>query len=167
MFVQVITGHTADAEGMKRQMERWRTDVRPGAVGFLGSTVGVAGDGTLVAIARFDDEASAAKNASRREQTDWWTETEKQFDGAPSFRESSDTATLFDAGMDKATFVQLIQGTVADRAKAEAMETPAMVARLREARPDLLGSFRVVFGDDSFVEAAYFTSEDAARAGET
>jgi hypothetical protein len=166
MFVQVIKGHPADADGLKGQLERWREDVRPGAIGSLGGTVGIAEDGTVVVVARFEDEASAAKNASRPEQTQWWNETEKYFDGAPQFRESTDTATLFDAGMDNATFVQVMEGRILDRAKAEAMETPEMVATLRKARPDLLGSFRVLFDDDRFVETSYFTSEADARKGE-
>ena len=166
MYVQVINGHTSDAAGIKGQFDRWLTDCKPGAIGFLGSTVGVADDGTVVCVARFEDEASAAKNSERAEQTNWWTETEKYFDDAPTFRESKDTATMFDAGMDKATFVQIMQGTIKDRAKAEQLETSEMIEQLRKARPDLLGSFRVVFDDSSFLEAAYFTSEEEARKGE-
>ena len=166
MFVQVIKGHTSDAAGIKRQLERWLQDVKPGAIGFLGSTVGVAEDGTLIAIARFEDEASATANAGRAEQGQWWAETEKYFDDAPSFRESTDTNTLFDAGMDKAGFVQVMEGRILDRAKADALESADMVAQLRKARPDLLGSFRTVFDDDTFVETAYFTSEADARKGE-
>jgi hypothetical protein len=50
--------------------------------------------------------------------------------------------------------------------KAEAMETPELLEQLRAARPDLLGGVRVWFADGSFVEAAYFTSEEDARTGE-
>ena len=166
MFVQVIKGKTGDAAGLRRQLDRWLEDVRPGAVGFVGSTVGIADDGTFVAVARFDDEASAQANSSRSEQDAWWQETSKYFDGEPTFRESSDTATLFDGGDDNAGFVQVMEGKVTDRAKAESMETPEMLEQLRKARPDLLGSFRVWFPDDSFVDVAYFTSEEDARKGE-
>jgi hypothetical protein len=167
MFVQVIKGRTRDAAGVRRQSERWRDEIRPGAVGFLGSTIGIADDGTFVALARFTDEAAAKENANRPEQGAWWEETAKLFDGEPSFRESSDTATLFEGGSDRAGFVQVMEGTAADRAKAEAMETPELVDQLRAARPDLLGSLRVWFPDNSYVEAAYFTSEADARKGET
>jgi hypothetical protein len=166
MFVQVIKGHTNDAAGLRRQLDRWLREVKPDAIGMLGSTVGIADDGTFVAIARFEDERAATANAGRAEQTQWWAETEKHFDAAPTFRESSDTAVLFDAGMDVARFVQVMEGTIKDRAKAEAMETPEMVEQLRRARPDLLGSFRVVFDDGAFVDAAYFTNEEDARRGE-
>ena len=59
-----------------------------------------------------------------------------------------------------------MEGTVSDRAKAEAWETPERLAELHVARPDLLGAVRVWQPDGSFVEAAYFTSEDDARRGE-
>jgi len=166
VFVQVIKGRAGDAAGLRRQLDRWLADVRPGAVGFVGSTVGIAEDGTFVAVVRFDDESSAQANSSRSEQNAWWQETVKYFDGEPSFRESSDTATLFDGGDDSARFVQVMEGKVTDRAKAESFETPEMLELLRKARPDLLGSFRAWFPDDSFVDVAYFTSEDDARKGE-
>jgi hypothetical protein len=165
MFVQVINGHTSDAEGLRRQGERWKEDVRPGAIGFLGSTAGVADDGTFYAIVRFADEASARANGDRPEQSAWWEEMSKYIDGEPTFRESSDVALLFDGGSDAAGFVQVMEGTVKDRAKAEALEA-GMLEQLRAARPDLIGSVRVHFAGDEFVDTAYFTSEADARAGE-
>ena len=166
MFVQVIKGHTKDAAGMRRQHERWRDEVRPGAVGFMGGTAGVADDGTVIVFARFADRASAQANSERPEQSNWWAQTAKGFDGEPSFRESSDITTTFDGGSDDAGFVQIMEGSVTDRVKAEAMETPELLEQLRAARPDLLGGVRVWFDDGSFVEAAYFTSEEDARRGE-
>jgi hypothetical protein len=166
MFVQVIKGHTADAAGLRSQLDRWQRDVKLGAVGVLGGTVGIADDGTFIAIIRFEDEAKAAANASRPEQTQWWNETEKYFDATPQFRESSDTNTLFDDGADRAGFVQVMEGRVLDRKKAEELEGPELIEQLRKARPDLLASFRVMFDDDTFAESAYFTSEADARKGE-
>jgi hypothetical protein len=166
MFVQVIKGRTKDAAGLRRQLERWRDEVKPGAIGFVGSTVGIADDGTVIAFARFDDEAAAKKNADRPEQTAWWQETSKYFDGEPSFRESSDVAPLFDGGSDAAGFVQVMEGKVTDRAKADAFESPEMLDQLRTARPDLIGGLRVWFPGDSFVDVAYFTSEADARKNE-
>lgn len=167
MFVQVIKGRTSDADGLRRQMQRWSDEVRPGAVGFLGSTIGIADDGTFVAFARFADEAAAKANSQRAEQSAWWEETSKYFDGEPSFRESSDVATLLDGGSDTAGFVQVMEGTVRDRAKVEAAETPEMIDQLRAARPDLLGSVRVWFDGGAFAQAAYFTSEADARKAES
>jgi hypothetical protein len=167
MFVQVIQGHTSDAEGMRDQLERWRNDIKPGAVGYLGSTAGIADDGTVVLIGRFDSAESAQANASRAEQSAWWNEAAKYFDDEPTFRESTDVRELFGGGSNGAGFVQVMDGTGADRARAEAWETPETLDRLRAARPDLLGGIRVWLDAGSYVEAAYFTSEADARRGET
>ncbi len=40
MFVQIITARIVDADGLWRQVERWESEIRPGAEGFLGSTSG-------------------------------------------------------------------------------------------------------------------------------
>jgi hypothetical protein len=166
MFVQVIKGRTDDPTGLRRQLQRWRDEVKPGAVGFEGSTVGVAEDGTFVVLARFSDAGAAQKNSGRPEQAAWWEATAKYLDGDPTFRESTDTATLLGGGSNDATFVQIMEGSVKDRARAEALETPDMLDQLRAARPDLLGSHRVWFDDGTYIEAAYFTSEADARSGE-
>src|SRR4051794_25603946 len=166
MYVQVIKGKTSDAQGLRTQLDRWRSDLKPGAVGNVGSTVGIADDGTFFVIARFADAKSAAANAGRTEQTAWWNDTTKYIDGEPSFRESSDVSLLFDGGSDAATFVQVMEGTVADRAKAEEVESPEMLEQLRAARPDLLGAQRIWFDGGKYVEIAYFTSEADARKNE-
>ena len=51
MFVQMIEGRVSDREGLHRQMDQWMGDLRPGATGFLGSTVGVTDDGYGIAFA--------------------------------------------------------------------------------------------------------------------
>lgn len=122
MFVQVIKGRTSDPEGLQRQVQRWISDVRPDAIGYMGGTFGIADDGTFVALARFEDESSARANSERPEQHAWWEETARLNDGDPTFRESSDVTTLFDDGSNDAGFVQVMEGTVSDRAKAEAWE---------------------------------------------
>jgi hypothetical protein len=167
MFVQVIKGRIRDAAAVRRRAELWREEVRPGAVGFLGSTAGIADDGTFIVFARFADEAAAKANSDRPEQGAWWEKTAKLFDAEPTFRESTDVTTMFDGGSDDAGFVQVMEGTVTDRAKAEALETPEMLEQLRSARPDLIGGLRVWFPGGSFAEAAYFTSEEDARKGES
>jgi hypothetical protein len=166
MFVQVIKAQTSDPDGLRRQAEQWREQVRPGAIGFLGTTAGITADGTFIAIARFTDEASARQNSNRPEQGEWWQGMAKFLTGEPSFRESTDVALLFDGGSDTAGFVQVMEGTAEDRAKAEAFETPEMLQQLRAARPDLIGGLRAWFGGSAYIEVAYFTSEAEARAGE-
>ena len=168
MFVQVIKGRTSDAEAVRQRGEVWAADVRPGAKGFLGSTVGVADDGTFFAIVRFEDEASAMANSQRPEQTAWWEETAKVFDGEPSFRQSSDTSTIFDGGSDKAG-LRAGDGRHRQRSRRRRKRSSRreMLEQLRAARPDLLGGLRVWFDGGEYVEVAYFTSEEDARKGES
>jgi hypothetical protein len=166
VFVQLIKSRTNDPDGLRQQAALWREQVRPGAVGFLGTTAGIADDGTFVALARFEDEAAARANSQRPEQDEWWQGLAKHLDGEVTFRESSDVRLLFGGGSDQAGFVQVMEGTVKDRAALDAFQTPDLEAQLHAARPDLLGAIEVFLPDGTFVEAAYFTGEDAAREGE-
>jgi hypothetical protein len=167
MFVQVIKGKTNDIDALNALGERWQQEVRPNAVGYAGGTFGVAADGTFVVIAQFTDDVSAKENSGRPEQDAWYQDFIKVLDGEPTFRESADTSLLFEGPSEKAGFVQVMESTVKDRAKAEAMETDEMLAELRKARPDLLGGLRVWLSDGQVVEVAYFTSEADARKGES
>jgi len=90
MFVQVLKAHTSDPAAVRGRMDTWQREVKPGAIGYEGSTIGVAKDGTVMALARFRDADAARQNADRPEQTAWWEETAKLFDSEPTFRESSD-----------------------------------------------------------------------------
>ena len=105
MFVQIIKGSTNDRDGVRRQNARWNDELRPGATGFLGSTVGVTDDGTFFAFARFVDDVAAKANSARAEQGAWWEETAKLFNGEPAFFESSDIQLLFDGGSDSGDLV--------------------------------------------------------------
>jgi len=167
MFLQVIQGRTSDADGIKRQWERWQEELRPGAVGYLGSTGGIAEDGTVVMFARFTDPEAAARNSDRAEQGAWWNEIAKYFDGEPSFSNFTDVQVTMADGrttFDDAGFVQVMQGRVTDRAKLESFEAEFM-PQMQEMRPDVMGSIRGWDGD-RFTEAIYFTSEADARKGE-
>jgi hypothetical protein len=164
MFVQIIQGKTNDAEGLKRQGERWQAEVRPGATGYLGVTSGTGADGRSIAIVRFESEAHARANSDRPEQSAWWAETEKYFDGEVSFAESSDITQFLGGGSNDAGFVQVMKVGDVDRAAVERLD--ASFEPYASLRPDLLGGLRVWTGPDSYIEAAYFTSEAEARAGE-
>ena len=83
MFVQIIEGKARDAEGLKRQGDRWAEEVGPGAVGFLGVTSGVTADGRAITIARFESEEAAKANAARPEQSAWWSEMTPLARGVP------------------------------------------------------------------------------------
>ncbi len=58
-----------------------------------------------------------------------------------------------------------MDGHVTDRDHAAALEHDSEPV-LAGFRPDLLGSVMAFFDGNAFTELAYFTSEDAARAGE-
>lgn len=164
MFVQIIEGRTSDAEGLKRQGERWQTELRPGAIGYLGVTSGVAADGRAITIARFESEDAARNNSQRPEQDAWFAEMQKYYEGEPTFTESSDVTEFLGGGSNDAGFVQVMKVSGVDRAQVERLdETFEDFAKFR---PDLIGSLRAWTGPDSYVEAAYFTSEAEARAGE-
>ncbi len=164
MFIQVITGDVADAQGLETALDRWKTDVRPSATGFLGSTGGITPDGRFVALARFESVEAAQANSQRPEQSEWWADMEKCFSGPVTFRDCAEVDTYHDGGSDDAGFVQVMQGH-ADRAKLQQLDEQ-MDTRLRELRSDLLGSVRAWSGDE-YTEAAYFTSEAEARAAES
>jgi len=165
MFVQVIQGKVKDADLLRRQMDRWRQEVKPGAKGYLGATGGATADGQGIAVVRFESEAAARANSDRPEQGAWWNETEKAYDGQPTFRESSDTELMFGGGSNDAGFVQVMQGKVKDPAKFRAWGKEHE-GRLKELRPDLIGGLDVWYPDGSFTSVAYFTSEAEARKNE-
>lgn len=164
MFVQVIEGTTSDPTAIIEHGERWQQDLRPGAVGYLGVTAGVTREGRSVAIVRFADEASARANAARPEQTAWFQEMAKLYDGEPTFAESSDVTEWMGGGSNDAGFVQVMKSTGVDRAEMEKMD--AAFEPFADQRPDLLGGLRIWTGPDSCVDVAYFTSEAEARTGE-
>jgi quinol monooxygenase YgiN len=167
MFVQVIKGRTRDGTALRAHAERWTSELRPGAIGYLDGTCGTADEGTFFVLARFQDEAAARANSQRPEQGTWWADLEALLDGEATFRESTDVRLLFDGPSEAAGFVQVMEGTAPDRAKAEAVETPEFQAQLRSLRPDLLGGLRAWFDGGAYVEVAYFTAEDEARQGES
>lgn len=166
VFVQVIKGRTNDAAGMRRQMESWERDLRPGAKGFLGSTTGYLPDGTVIALARFESREAAEANSKRPEQTAWWNETEKYMEGTPEFLDSTEIDVLHDGGSNKATFVQIMDGRCTNpKRMRELNQSPETSAILAKFRPELLGGVTVWDGD-RYVEAAYFTDEASARNAE-
>ena len=166
MFVQVIQGKVNDKSGLRRQLDRWQDELRPGAAGFLGSTSGVTDDGVGIAIARFESAAAAKTNSERAEQSAWWSETEKYFDGPVTFTDSEDVEQFLAGGSNDAGFVQVMEhfdgpGREVVKDLDERFEKHASTWR-----PDLIGGLRIWTGENSAVEVNYFTSEAAARENE-
>jgi hypothetical protein len=165
MFVQIIEGAVSDPDHLRRQWQQWRDELRPGAIGFLGSTAGIAPDGSAFLIARFESEDAARANAARPEQDAWFAETEKCFEGDPTFVESTDVEVMLGGGSDDAGFVQVMKGTASDR--GEVAELDRLFAdHAAEWRPDVLGGIRAWATPTRYVEVFYFTSEAEARTNE-
>src|SRR6266498_1218812 len=114
MFIQTIQGHTGTASELKDGLDRWVRDLAPGAQGWLGTTAGVAPDGTFIALARFESSDAARRNSDRPEQHQWWMETSKLFSGEVIFHNCEETDQIRVGGSDDAGFVQVIQGRVRD-----------------------------------------------------
>jgi hypothetical protein len=165
MFIQVFKGKVSDEAAALRTLERWRDDVMPGATGFLGSTTGVAADGTLVGLARFESRDAAMVNSGRPEQDAWWSEMAKCFDGEVKFGECDDVTVVLGGGSDEAHFVQVMSGHSADIARMHNIMSSHQ-DQMHEARPEILGGVLMDVGEDRYVQAFYFTSEEAAREGE-
>lgn len=168
MFIQVIRGQATDREGLRRQMDRWNSELRPGAAGFLGSTAGITDDGRFIATARFESEAASRANSQRDEQGAWWAETEKCLEAA-SFQDSTEVITMQGGGSNDAGFVQVMCGRVTDAEKMAALR-PKMgevESAMKRHRPDVLGDVIAVNADGSYTDLVYFQSEAEARQGET
>jgi hypothetical protein len=166
MFIQVIHGKVSDRDHLRGQLQRWRTEIKPGAAGYLGSTGGVTADGRGIVLVRFASEEAARANSDRSEQGEWWAEAMKAFDGDVTFHNCRDVDTAFGGGSNDAGFVQVIQGRATDQTEMR-RRAPQLEAQLHERRPDILGITVAWHGDGTFTQAVYFTSEQAAHEGET
>jgi hypothetical protein len=167
MFAQVIQGRTSDPEALGAATDTWVREVQPGAIGFLGSTQGVTDDGRFVAVARFDSAEAAAQNSQRPEQSRWWEETSRLFDGEVTFLDSEDVELDLVGDPDRAGFVQVMQGQVTDPARAKEVMAQFPQEAMKEFRPDVLGSVMIGQPDGRWTQVIYFTSEDEARANES
>ncbi|HEX2306933.1 MAG TPA: hypothetical protein VHI14_01285 [Jatrophihabitantaceae bacterium] len=166
MFVQVITGKTSDASGVRAAADQWMRDLAPGAEGWLGSTGGVTDDGRMVMIARFDSAEAAQRNSDRPEQGEWWAEAAKLLEGEATFRNSVDVTMDVRGNPDQAGFVQVMQGEQGpdpDRAKALMEQNSDEWAAFR---PEVIGSVGAAHDDGTWTMTLYFTSEAEAREGE-
>lgn len=165
MFIQVIKGHVADADELRTMLERWIAEVSPGAIGWLGSTAGVAADGTSIAVVRFESEDAARRNSDRPEQHQWWMETAKLFSGDVAFQDCRESIQMGSGGSDEAGFVQVMQGHVTDVERMKELNDQ-FASMDTDFRPDVLGGVTALHGDGGYTSAMYFVSEAAAREGE-
>jgi len=166
MFVQVIQGRTSNAEALLEAFDRWVRELGPGSIGWLGSTGGITDDGQVVEVARFESAEAAGRNSTRPEQSAWWEETSRLFDGEVTFRDSEDVVVEQLGDLDSAGFVQVMQGRVSDPQRARELMQSIPEELTAEHRPDMLGSVSIGHENGEWTQVLYFTSEAEAREGE-
>ncbi len=165
MFAQIIRGKVSDPDAVRAVLDRWMTDLGPSATGWLGSTSGVAEDGRLFALVRFESQEAAKANSDRPEQGQWWAELEKLFDDTPTFQDSSEVTVQTSGDPNSAGFVQVMTGQTNDPERARELMSQDQ-PDLRALRPDILGSVTVGHENGKWTMVIYFTNEDEARQGE-
>lgn len=165
MFVQVIQGRVSDAAGMRAHAETWKSELGPGADGWLGSTSGVTDDGTAIVVVRFESEEAARRNSDRPEQGEWWSRMAAFFEGEPSFQDCTMVDVDTQGDPDTAGFVQVMRGRVTDVARSRELMANDPVD-WASFRPDVLGRVWAGSDDGAWTMTIYFTSEADAREGE-
>lgn len=158
VFLQVIDGKVANQAGLSASLDRWVTELSPGAEGWLGTTSGTYGDNSFIALVRFASADAARRNSDRPEQGAWWSEASSYLDGEASFEDYDDVTPMMAGGSDDAGFVQVMRGRVADVEK-ERQVTAEFSKLPRDFRPDIIGGVQGLKEDGTFVQAMYFTSE--------
>src|SRR5690349_18016634 len=134
MFIQVIQGPCSRPDDLRAVLDSWKDGPGADAEGHLGGTFGFTDDGLFIGVVRFESRDAAMANSQRPEQDAWSQKMAAAFDGAPEFRDYDEVHLVLDGGSDEAGFVQVIQGTLADRSHLD--ELIALSDGLREMRPD-------------------------------
>jgi hypothetical protein len=164
MFIQIIQGKCTRQDECRDMGERWLRELAPGADGWLGGTYGFTDDDQFMGIVRFESREAADANAARPEQSAWWAEMERLFDGPVEFHDAEDVTVMLNGGSDDAGFVQVIRGKVEDPNTLKAMMTDT--EQMHEMRPEILGGTLAIEADGTFTETVAFSDEESARKGE-
>lgn len=166
MFIQVIQGNCSKQDELRSWASSWKTELGPGATGWLGGTYGFTDDGVFLAIVRFESRAAADANSARPEQGAWAGQLAGLLDGPPTFHDYDDVSVFLDGGSDDAGFVQVIQGQVDGDVEAVKQALFSDSEALRAMRPEIIGGTFAVAPDGTFTQTVAFTDEASARAGE-
>lgn len=164
MFIQIIQGKCTRQDELHALADEWRSELSPGATGWLGGTYGFTDDDQFVGVVRFDSRESAMANSNRPEQTAWAEKFEALMDGPVTYHDCEDVTVMLDGGSDDAGFVQVIQGKVDNPSTARSLL--ADTDTLHQMRPEIIGATMAIEEDGSFTETVAFTTEAAAREGE-
>lgn len=163
MFIQIVQGKVKDAELLRRELRRWRNELKGQAIGYLGTTAGTTADGSGIALFRFESAKDAVKNSMRPDQMKWWGAASKAFEGRTTTTNCKEVDLALGGGSNWAGFVQVIQGKAKNQNNMR-KRMREMEAELRMVRPELLGAVCAWHGTGGeFTEAVYFTSAQAAR----
>ncbi len=169
-FVQTLRGRVTDSgrAEVREMIDRWATDLSPGAEGWLGTTAGVAADGTFFAAVRFATPEHARASSERPEQHAWWMETAKLFEGEVTFADCTGVEVFGAGGSDDAGFVQVIQARVSDVDEVRRLgrRFDELMSDAAPMREDVIGGLFGIHDGDRMVQVVYFTSEEEARRGE-
>ena len=165
MFIQVMQGRVKDAAGVRREFDRWGDQLGAVATGWLGLTAGITDGGELVAVFRFDNEASAAANDERPAVAGWRAAVEKRLAGPPRLHRCPIVRVVKGGSSDQAGFVRVLQGKVIDARRLAALQSEVEQGLQDEAH--VLGVTVADHGEGGwFTEVTFFTSERAVRAAE-
>ena len=150
-------------------IDRWATDLSPGAEGWLGTTAG-RGRGRHVLRRRpLRDTEHARANSERPEQHAWWMETAKLFEGEVTFADC--TGVEQSSGPAAPTTPASCRSSrpgspTSTRSAASAVGSTSDLGR-RAMRDDVIGGLSGIHDGDRMVQVVYFTSEEAAPPGES
>jgi hypothetical protein len=160
VFAQVIQGDVSDVAAAHIALDRWAQELAPEASGWLSSIAGVTNDGRFILLALFESDEAAQRNSERPEQSAWWTETSKLFSDQPTFRNSHDVTVAITGDLDRAGFVQIIQGRGELARTRELLKLT--VDQMAAQRPEIIGSVAVEYDSAAYTLAIYFAPEGAA-----
>ena len=165
MFVRVHRGQVDDRDDIRREWRCWERSLQDAPDGYVGSTAGIADDGTFVAMVRYESEAAARCIDAVSPGAERWrqacTRLRDHF-----VVDSTETDVWNRGGTDEAGFVQIRLGMSSDPARLRDLYVNQQPVRMGPYRPEVLGGLFAWYGDGGFALSAYFTSEDEARSGE-
>ncbi len=164
MYLHVVRGEVSEPSFLDL-VDRWPSEVRPGAKGYLGAVWGVTDDRRALLAVRFEPEEAAVFNNLRPAHLAW-RDRLGPLTTAVSVHGCRRVDTLLGGGADRAGFVQIAEGQVADEEEAR-RRLHDIERRMGELRPEMLG---ITYGwhgaGGSFTKLGYFRSEADARRSE-
>lgn len=165
MFIQILQAHCTRQAELHQVIEEASAGLADRA-GWLGGTFGFTGDDRFVGVVRFESEEACRELTGTENAQLWLERAQKLCDEPVQVHESADVTMMLEGGSDRAGFVQVMRGRVADAEKLRHLVSDEMASMLHQARPEIVGATLAVEPDGSFTETIAFTDEKSARMGE-